>query len=180
MLVLLACSAPAWTWWGLRGMTILFIHPPKPDPLSPDIHLVPTSCDETSAPEPRLPSRANNFDFLRLSSAILVIFSHAYPIVTGRQNTEFLNWWTHERLSFGSVAVSVFFLISGYLITQSWERCRGAGEYFRRRVCRIDPGFMVAFLLYDSVVLPLSSSKPAACFTQDNVARMTVLGDLPQ
>ena len=34
------------------------------------------------------PGRANNFDFLRLVLAILVIFSHSYPLLRGDNTTE--------------------------------------------------------------------------------------------
>ena len=45
----------------------------------------------------------------------------------------------------GLAAVSVFFLISGYLVTLSWLQTASAGEFVLKRVARIYPGYLAAF-----------------------------------
>lgn len=94
-------------------------------------------------------TRLNNFDFLRLSAAILVLFSHCYPLAGRSADEPVLNFLGYE--TGGGVAVAVFFTISGYLIAASWLRGRSALDYLTKRVMRIFPGLAVAVLL--SIVL---------------------------
>src|SRR5262249_20215585 len=62
---------------------------------------------------------------------------------------------TGEQLSGGALAVDCFFILSGFLITQSYLRSRGLRDYLRRRIRRIYPGFLVAVLFTASVIGPL-------------------------
>src|SRR5437899_9937507 len=69
----------------------------------------------------RLAARQNNFDFIRLAAAFLVIFSHSWPLhdPKGASYNE-----PYSRLSgycsFGEVAVAIFFVISGLLVARSY------------------------------------------------------------
>jgi peptidoglycan/LPS O-acetylase OafA/YrhL len=115
-------------------------------------------------------NRTNNLDFLRLAMAVLVIFSHSFPLATGRQLFN-----VPDHVSLGKLAVAVFFAISGYLIAMSWDRSDGLIDFMRRRVLRIYPGFIVAFVLSTWLVAPLVSLDPASYFTQQEV-RLRILG----
>ena len=55
----------------------------------------------------------------------------------------------------GSLAVALFFSISGFLICQSWERDPHIGRYAARRALRIFPGLWVVVLLTAFMVGPL-------------------------
>jgi peptidoglycan/LPS O-acetylase OafA/YrhL len=99
--------------------------------------------------------RSNNFDVMRVALALLVIFSHSYPILLGSNNKEPLFSLTSGQRTLGEIAVDGFFLISGYLITASWQRSRGLGDYLRRRVIRIYPGFLMAVAFSSLVAAPL-------------------------
>ncbi|MBT9330251.1 acyltransferase family protein [Paracidobacterium acidisoli] len=101
--------------------------------------------------------RLNNFDTLRLIFAVLVIFSHSYPLGRGSNQTEPLSVLTHGLITLGSVSVWAFFVISGFLITQSWMRSPSPLKFLRRRVGRIYPGFIVAALFGGLVVVPLAA-----------------------
>ncbi len=46
-------------------------------------------------------------------------------------------------LSIGAIAVNVFFIVSGYLVTKSYLRSRLPGDYVRSRVLRIWPALIV-------------------------------------
>ena len=101
--------------------------------------------------------RANLFDFLRCALAVLVIYSHSHALLAGNDETEPLYRWTRGQLTGGGLAVDSFFIISGYLITQSWVRSRGLGDFLLKRVLRVYPAFIVAVALGVLVVAPLSS-----------------------
>ena len=90
-----------------------------------------------------LSPRANNFDFLRLVLALTVIFSHSY-IVAGKTNKEPLFRLTGGQVGAGGLAVTGFFILSGFLITKSWLHAAGLWDYLRHRVLRIYPGYLAA------------------------------------
>lgn len=93
---------------------------------------------------PEAALRANWLNAFRLLLAILVLFSHCYPVIHGSDDGEPLQRWTGGQLTFGAVAVNAFFLISGFLIVASWLRTKSMADYFRHRILRIHPGFVVA------------------------------------
>lgn len=97
----------------------------------------------------------NNFDFIRFFFASLVIFSHAYPLAVGNENAEPLLVFSEGQLTFGTLAVYGFFVISGYLIAQSWTRNPVTLHFLEKRVRRIYPGFLLASIISAFVVAPL-------------------------
>jgi peptidoglycan/LPS O-acetylase OafA/YrhL len=99
--------------------------------------------------------RANNFDALRLFLAVVVIFSHSFPLGTGSNSHEPLLRATNGQITFGTLAVDWFFVISGFLITQSWHNSRNAWSYLKKRICRIYPGFLAAVIIGTVVIVPL-------------------------
>ncbi len=101
--------------------------------------------------------RTNNFDFARLALAVAVIYSHAYVLTGGVQNGELVHWLTGGIFEAGMLAVNGFFVISGFLITASWERSSSIVSYLKKRIYRIYPGFIVAWALGVFVVAPLVS-----------------------
>lgn len=88
--------------------------------------------------------KENRFDILRLIAAWLVLFSHSYPL-GGWPNSDPLAS-TLGIDSFGGVGVSIFFVLSGYLVTLSLERSGNLSVFIRRRAIRIYPGLIVACL----------------------------------
>jgi peptidoglycan/LPS O-acetylase OafA/YrhL len=102
--------------------------------------------------------RQNNFDTLRLLSATAVIFSHAFLLATGRQDGEPLMVLTHGQTILGVVGVFVFFVISGYLVTQSWERAPSLPRFALKRALRIYPGLAACILVLAFGLGPFVSS----------------------
>jgi peptidoglycan/LPS O-acetylase OafA/YrhL len=103
--------------------------------------------------------RENNFDFMRLSLAALVIYSHAFALGMGSEVQEPLMRVTHGQVSGGAFAVDAFFVMSGFLIAASAERSRGVGSFLKKRVMRIYPAFVVSAVLLLVLVLPLSGGR---------------------
>ncbi|MGN7799750.1 acyltransferase family protein [Leifsonia sp. 22587] len=94
--------------------------------------------------------RRNNFDVLRLLFATLVIFSHSFALVG---QAEPVLWGR----TLGNLGVHGFFVISGYLIVQSFLRSRSLLQYGMNRVLRIVPGLVVALILSSLIALRLHS-----------------------
>lgn len=90
-----------------------------------------------------LPDRRNNFDFLRLLFASLVIFSHSFPLT---QTNELFSKISNQQISGGSLAVNCFFTISGYLIFRSLQRSKSPFDYLWKRILRVFPGLFVMLL----------------------------------
>lgn len=91
--------------------------------------------------------RKNNLDIIRFIAATLVLFSHAYPLSTGNNGSEPFGIVTNGEMSFGELAVAIFFVISGFLITQSFDRSKNPINYFKARSLRIFPGLIFCVLL---------------------------------
>jgi len=86
----------------------------------------------------------NNFDFLRLFAATMVIFSHCYPLLFGiNSNLEPFKPFNYSEITLGTLAVFIFFIISGYLITLSWKNDPFLDNFFIKRILRIYPGFTI-------------------------------------
>src|SRR5436190_947427 len=92
---------------------------------------------------PAVDHRTNNFDFLRFVAASLVLYSHCFAL-TGMGGHEPLTRLTHGDYVFAGLAVRVFFVISGYLVMQSWLRRPRLVAFTGARCLRIFPGLAVA------------------------------------
>ncbi len=100
-------------------------------------------------------NKNNNFGFLRLLLATLVIVAHSAEILDQNRSREILTN-IFGTITFGEFAIDGFFLISGYLILKSYLSSTTIKSYFLKRVLRIYPGFIVASLFCIFVLLPLS------------------------
>jgi peptidoglycan/LPS O-acetylase OafA/YrhL len=104
-----------------------------------------------------LSTRENNFDFIRLVAAVAVIFSHSYDL-TSNYFDEPLRLISNNENSIGEMAVAIFFVTSGFLITQSYQRTSGTFKYFYSRVLRIYPGLICVILFTVFILGPVLTS----------------------
>ena len=109
----------------------------------------------------------NNFNFLRIVFAFLVILSHSSELIDGDRHREILTRLFHT-LSFGGFAVNGFFILSGYLIVKSWLSNPIPVEYLKKRILRIVPGFVVASLLSVLIVGALGADDRNLYFAHIN------------
>ena len=119
-------------------------------------------------------SRQNSFHLLRLIAASAVLYSHSFPLTSGDKHTEPLRaaW----GCTFGSIAVDLFFLISGMLVTMSLVRRGSALDFAKARFFRIWPGLTVAVLLTVLVLGPAFTTVALSTyFTAKETARYVVL-----
>jgi peptidoglycan/LPS O-acetylase OafA/YrhL len=101
-------------------------------------------------------SRNNNFDFLRCALALMVLYSHCYPLTYGKDAGDPLFRVINGNDDFGRIAVAGFFTLSGFLIANSWAGSGGLLDFLRRRALRIYPGFIVAVLFTAFVIAPFA------------------------
>jgi len=87
--------------------------------------------------------RFENLNFLRLLLAALVALSHSYPL-TGNAEPIATLLSTHTG---GSIAVEAFFVISGYLVTQSIVINNSLTHYLTSRILRIWPALVCALFI---------------------------------
>ncbi len=105
-----------------------------------------------------LRGRDNNLNLLRVVAAAAVLVSHAYPLTLGPSAVQPLA--APLGMALGGVAVAVFFVVSGLLVSQSWERSRGVVRFSLARVLRIFPGLAVVLFLTAALLGPLVTSLP--------------------
>ncbi len=107
----------------------------------------------SASPEPLgldLARRHNNFDALRLVAAVAVVVGHSY-VLTGRPG----ELWGVAGIHPHYLGVAVFFAISGWLITGSWERSRSVPQFVWSRALRILPLLWVVVLVSVLVLGPV-------------------------
>ncbi|HJU16979.1 MAG TPA: acyltransferase [Stellaceae bacterium] len=121
--------------------------------------------------------RRNNFDALRLVAAASVIFSHAFLIAEGSQKHEPLIVVTGNQAVLGLAGVFVFFAISGFLVTQSFETTGNAFYFLLKRALRIFPALFVVTLLSAFVLGPLVTTLPADAYFSRPEPYKYVLGN---
>lgn len=96
----------------------------------------------------------------------MVVLSHAPELVDGNRSRELLTRM-FGTLSFGELGVDGFFLISGYLITKSFQQSPDILNYLKKRVARIYPAFLVATLVSIFLFAPLSGTQLSALGIRD-------------
>jgi len=89
-------------------------------------------------------SRDNNFNLIRFVAALLVLFSHSFALALGSSDAEPLG--STIGMTLGSIAVDIFFVISGFLITSSYFSRNNLIAFVWARVLRIYPALIVAIL----------------------------------
>ena len=99
--------------------------------------------------------RENNFDAIRLVAALSVILSHAIFISQGVEANDPLNLLTGNQCMLGLAGVFVFFAVSGFLITQSFEQTQSPLRYLVKRCLRIFPAYYVCLILTALVLGPI-------------------------
>lgn len=102
---------------------------------------------------------ANSFDLLRILAATLVIVGHAWPLSGTRDAPELGGNTIHH------LGVYMFFAISGYLLTQSWQRQPLLRPFVTRRSFRIFPALIVTVLTTAFIIGPsVSTERPSSYF----------------
>jgi peptidoglycan/LPS O-acetylase OafA/YrhL len=123
---------------------------------------------------------SNNFDAIRLGMAILVVWSHSFALYFGSENSESLSRLTNGHYNSGNVAVSVFFIISGFLVSRSYFNSASLSHYFNKRVRRIYPGYLAATSICAFIIIPVFSSASLSALPFSEIAKTVTLNVLLQ
>lgn len=108
--------------------------------------------------EQRAAGRDNNFNLLRMLAATAVLVSHAWPLALGENAIEPLLLTTGYKL--GTTCVTIFFAISGFFITKSFDRRVSISDFAVARIARIYPGLLVVLVLTVALLGPAFTSLP--------------------
>ena len=109
------------------------------------------------------PHRANNLDALRLAAAGMVLLSHQFALTR-------LPHPTVGGIDVGTLGVSIFFVLSGMLVTRSWQSDPHLLRFAARRLLRIWPALALCVLVTALVVGPwLGTLAPADYFASDGL-----------
>lgn len=106
-----------------------------------------------------LNKRENNFNIIRLLAASTVVFSHAYLLGIGNTKSEPLMVFTRGQATLGHLAVLIFFVISGFLITMSFDKTKNLSYFLKSRFLRIFPGLIFVVLLTVFLLGPLVTAE---------------------
>lgn len=105
--------------------------------------------------EERYDRKNNIFDYVRILLAIFVIIAHSYPIFFGIGFSDPITRKILCTESLGGISVICFFLLSGFMITQSIMHSKNSVQFFMKRLIRIFPALIVMLLLTIFVLGPL-------------------------
>lgn len=102
--------------------------------------------------------KSNCFNFIRLLAATLVIFSHSFNLTHGNSNPI-----VDSLVIFPGGAhpgVVAFFILSGYLITESFIKHDNLFFFLKCRILRIFPGLIVAVFFSVFIIGILNTTLP--------------------
>lgn len=88
--------------------------------------------------------RDNNFNLMRLIAAVMVLYGHSFALAVGSSSAE---PWLQFGVTPGSVAVDIFFITSGFLVTGSLIERRELCSFVIARVLRIYPALIIVVAL---------------------------------
>lgn len=89
--------------------------------------------------------RDNNFNLIRIVAAMAVLITHSFALAIGSGRAE--PFRDSLGMTMGDIAVDVFFITSGFLVTASILTRKSALEFLWARVLRIYPALLVMLFI---------------------------------
>ena len=105
--------------------------------------------------------RNNNLDAIRFAAAAALIYGQAFAL-NGMASPGFLS------NSVQTIGVKIVFMLSGFLIAQSWEGDAHLFRFLARRAIRILPGLALVLLLSGLVLGPAFTTLPSSEYFRDS------------
>ncbi len=113
------------------------------------------TCTSMSGVNRSIPKHDNNFDILRLFAAATVLFWHSFCLYDNLNDP--IAPFSHDNIRLEYIALAIFFLISGYLVTASFLSNKGLKYFALNRALRIVPAIVVYVLLVTVIIGPIVS-----------------------
>jgi len=117
--------------------------------------------------------RGNNFDALRLAAALAVLFGHGFVLAVGHLDLASVDPVSRILMpvaGFGEaiheLAVDLFFVVSGFLVTRSLKQRASLADFAEARVLRLFPAAIVSTVV-TIIGLSFFSTLPAAAYFAD-------------
>lgn len=105
----------------------------------------------------------NGFNLVRLAAAASVVVTHTYLLFYGADQ-EPLSWGPFDL---GANAVNVFFVLSGLLLSRSFDHNPDWRVFAASRILRIFPALIVAGAVVAWVIAPMATGLPLADYFSD-------------
>jgi peptidoglycan/LPS O-acetylase OafA/YrhL len=106
--------------------------------------------------------RDNNFNLIRIVAALAVLVTHSFAVAIGTGDAE--PFRGSLGMTMGSIAVDVFFITSGFLVTSSLLNRQSTIEFIWARAVRIFPALLVMLFLTVFVFGVLFTSLPISTY----------------
>lgn len=118
----------------------------------------------------------DNFLLLRLLAAMMVIYGHSYAIVGDKSGDVLVraNWGTYS----GAIAVDMFFVISGFLVTGSAARRANVWSFLKARFLRLMPAYLVCLVSTAFLIGSIATTEPLGSYLRHPETLVYVYGNL--
>lgn len=106
----------------------------------------------------------NNINTLRFLGAFLVLFGHTFALCAGKGAggmdpvSAWLKAYTAYQAKLPGIGVAMFFVLSGYLVTRSFENRHNLVAYVEARILRIYPALWITLIFTVFVLGPAVTS----------------------
>jgi peptidoglycan/LPS O-acetylase OafA/YrhL len=111
--------------------------------------------------------RDNNFNLIRIVAAYAVLVTHGFALTVGIEDAE--PFRDVLGMTIGSIAVDVFFITSGFLVTASLLTRQNTIEFIWSRILRIYPALLVMLVLTVLGLGPFLTTVPLSSYFSSSV-----------
>jgi peptidoglycan/LPS O-acetylase OafA/YrhL len=163
--VVLTLAALALLLPAMRSLGGKFVRPPAPAGDTPSTWRGIKSLQQHMG-------QGDNLLLLRMIAATMVIYAHSHAVTPAKEGPDLLSrlFGTYT----GSVAVYLFFFISGFLVTGSWLRQPSLGAFLWARIRRIVPAYAACLLVCAFVIGAAVTTMPLGDYFADPLVRRFV------